>query len=236
MPAFRDDMPEMQQFLDAARATIKDGTASPPRYEQFGARTVAFRHDELGLAIVEIDKGELWISSFLPKRKIGPSATGLDTLLAKTREQLELANSYTISSDEQGRAVNAFGSTIAALGRWLVRHPEDSATIGAVVEELGKKIDDRTPLGRWFMTVYRASESHEFRTYELEQAFELRSDLQFFIDLFRGKITHNWVEQDDMDSLDERIRDTADATGPSGLVPTPPDIPPHHVWWTWGFR
>jgi len=160
----------------------------------------------------------------------------LHELFTNAREALDRATTHPINDDEERMASHSFGSTVGAIGRWLVTHPEDRIEIDAFAQEMGMRVDDRTPLDRWWLSIWNAADAHEFRAYELEQALTLRSDLQFFIDIFRGRLRSNWIDELELEALDARIRDTADATGPMSTVPTPPDIPPHHVWWTWGFR
>lgn len=148
-----------------------------------------------------------------------------DQLLASAESSL--AGLQTTEDQVRGYALQ-FGDQIGKIGRAVTQHPELAPKVRAFVERTAPLIARNLPLGLWIGWVYDAAESHSSDPDDYLQALSARSDLEFFLDLYRDSVACNYLEGIETESTDEDLK----AWGVHHQVDdVPPGIPPSHVWW-----
>lgn len=121
-----------------------------------------------------------------------------------------------------------FGREIGIIGRELTLHPELAAKVRAFVERTAPMVVMATPLSIWFGRVYDAAESRSSDTEIYGGALGMRSDLEFFRELYRDSDARHRVAGIDTEEIDEELK----AWGAEQYIEEiPPGIPDSHVWW-----
>ena len=148
-----------------------------------------------------------------------------DQLLA--RAESTLAELQTSEDQVRGYALQ-FGDQIGKIGRAVTQHPDLAPRVRAFVERTAPLIARHLPLGLWIGSVYDAAESGSSDPDDYVQALSARSDLQFFLDLYRDSVACTYLDGIETESTDEDLK----AWGVHHQVDdVPPGIPPSHVWW-----
>jgi hypothetical protein len=148
-----------------------------------------------------------------------------DQLLAGAESTL--AELQTTEDQVRGYALQ-FGDQVGKIGRAVTQHPELAPRVCAFVERTAPLIAQHLPLGLWIGAVYDAAESGSSDPDDYLQALNARSDLEFFLDLYRDSVACNYLEGIETESTDDDLK----AWGADHQVDhVPPGIPPSHVWW-----
>ena len=138
-----------------------------------------------------------------------------------------LAGLQTATDHITGFALQ-FGDEICEIGRQLTIHPELAPAVRAFVERTAPVIASDVRLGRWLGRVYDAAESRSSDTEEYVRALALRSALEFFRDLYRDSVAHDYVAGIETEDTDANLKDWG---AQQYLEDIPPGFPPSHVWW-----
>jgi hypothetical protein len=148
-----------------------------------------------------------------------------DRLLASAESTL--AGLQAIEDQVRGFALQ-FGDQVGKIGRALTQHPELAPKVRAFVECTAPLIARNLPLGLWIGWVYDAAESRSSDTDDYRDALAARSDLEFFLDLYRDSVARNYLAGIETESTDEDLKEWG---AHHHIDEVPPGIPPSHVWW-----
>lgn len=148
-----------------------------------------------------------------------------DQLLASAESSLA---ELQVSHDQVRGYALQFGDQIGKIGRAVTQHPELAPRLRAFVERTAPLIARNLPLGLWIGSIYDAAESHSSDPDDYLQALGARSDLAFFLDLYRDSVAQNYLEGIETESTDEDLKEWG-VHHP--VEDVPPGIPPSHVWW-----
>jgi hypothetical protein len=149
----------------------------------------------------------------------------LDSLLASAEQML--ASLQSIPDDAIARSLQ-FGRDIGDIGRNLVLHPELAPKVRDFVERTAPLVHHRAGLSFWVHRAYAAGESRSSDTEDYTRALWMRSQLEFFRDLYRGTVAQDAVDEIETDELDQNLKEWG---AEMYLDEIPEGIPPSHVWW-----
>ncbi len=121
-----------------------------------------------------------------------------------------------------------FGIDIGEIGRALVLNPELRPVVAAFVARTEDKVADGARLALWLHRISRAADSRSSETFEYTSALAMRSDLEFFCDLYRDTAARSRVEEIDTSDIDEDLKQWGAV---QYLSEIPSGIPAAHVWW-----
>jgi hypothetical protein len=100
--------------------------------------------------------------------------------------------------------------------------------VDAFVERTAPIIRMDTRLSSWIHRVYDAAESHSSETEVYVGALALRSELEFFRDLYRDSVAGHYVAGIETDETDMNLKEWG---AEQYLEEIPPGFPASHVWW-----
>jgi len=121
-----------------------------------------------------------------------------------------------------------FGCDIGDIGRELTLHPELASKVRAFIERTAPIVRMDNRLTSWIHRVYDAAESRSSDEDDYVRALGMRSDLQFFCDLYRDSVAAYYVSGIEPVETDANLREwSADQY----IDDVPPGIPASHVWW-----
>jgi hypothetical protein len=150
----------------------------------------------------------------------------LDQLIASAESALA-----TLQSTFDGAAAPLslqFGYDVGAIGRQLTQHSELAPKVRAFVERTAPLIERDTGLSIWFGRVYEAADSRSSETEVYMRALGMRSDLEFFRDLYRDSAARHRIDGIETDFTDENLKEWG---AHQYLEEIPPGFPASHVWW-----
>lgn len=215
---------EVETYLNTAREGVRSGTPSAPvrrqerivvdhiqpweRRNDCECHTRGHRHDR-----------DVY-SKCIPMSEL------LDQLMARAESALTALQS-TFDGGAAPLALQ-FGHDIGAIGRELTMHPGLAPDIRAFVERTAQIVERDTGLSSWFGRVYDAADSRSSETLEYVRALHMRSDLEFFRDLYRDSAASHRVSGIETDFTDENLKEWG---GQQYLEEIPPGLPASHVWW-----
>lgn len=149
----------------------------------------------------------------------------IDQLLSSAESTL--AELQTATEQVTGFALQ-FGRKIGEIGRMLTQHPELAPKVDAFIEHTAPTVQRDNRLGRWLGRVYDAAESRSSDIEDYTDALALRSELEFFRDLYRGSAAHDRVTGIDIGDTDQLLREWG---AHHRIREIPSGIPESHVWW-----
>jgi hypothetical protein len=152
-------------------------------------------------------------------------ADRLDSLLASAEQTL--ASLQSVPEDAISLSLQ-FGREIGDIGCILVLHPELASNVRAFVERTAPLVLKRAGLSFWVYRAYAAGESRSSDTEEYTRALWMRSQLEFFRELYRGTVAQGTVDEIETDELDRNLKEWGKEMH---LVEIPEGIPPSHTWW-----
>lgn len=133
------------------------------------------------------------------------------------------------SSDRDAAGLaRQFGYGIGAVGRELTQHPELAPEARAFVERTAPIVERDTGLMFWILRVYDAADSRSSETEEYMHALGMRSDLEFFRDLYLDSVARDRVAEIETDETDENLKEWG---AQQYLEEIPAGYPASHVWW-----
>ena len=150
----------------------------------------------------------------------------IDQLVARAESTL-IALQSTPHSAARPLALQ-FGHEIGKVGRQLAQHLEFGPAVHAFVERTAPIIRTDTRLSSWISRVYDAAESRSSDAEVYVSALTLRSELEFFRDLYRDSAAKHYVSGIETDETDANLREWGSE---QNLDEIPMGFPPSHVWW-----
>jgi hypothetical protein len=149
--------------------------------------------------------------------RMARAESGLERLLAE-------------HTDDDFAIVLQFGIDIGTIGRALVKHPEIAPQVAAFVARTQDLVARSAKLSLWFYRAQRAADNRSSETDEYTNALAMRSDIEFFRQLYKGSKAESRIS--DFDGETEVIdKDLEEWGRVQYLESIPDDIPPSHVWW-----
>ena len=150
----------------------------------------------------------------------------LEGLFAQARDALARTR---VATGVEARALALdFGMAIGRIGRRLFVDPARAAEVRDFVGDTAAAIVGHPKLWMWFDAVDDASEPLNAEPDLYIKALRMRSDLEFFREMYRGSAAGQIVDGLDTDEADARLEKLA----PHYYVAdVPDDIPREHVWW-----
>jgi hypothetical protein len=149
----------------------------------------------------------------------------LDQLLNSAESTL--VELQTASEHITGFALQ-FGRKIGEIGRMLTQHPELAQKVDAFIERTAPIVERDNRLGRWFGCVYDSAESRSSDVEDYIDALALRSELEFFRDLYRDSAARNRIAGIDIDDTDQLLGEWG---ARHRIREIPAGIPASHIWW-----
>lgn len=150
----------------------------------------------------------------------------LDQALARAEATLTALRAMPV--EETPPHVLQFGHDIGVIGRELAQHPELAETVRAFVERTAPFVRMETTLSIWINRVCDAAERQSSETEVYTGALAMRSDLEFFRELYRDSAAGDQVVGIETDETDAELK----AWGREMyLEEVPAGIPASHVWW-----
>jgi hypothetical protein len=221
--AERGDGSPIGPYHAAASATITHGelvTSTASRLVFRRAAVEAARTTVLLEAVVEVDEdGQAWLESFgwpvdLADRPVW-SFTG------SAAEYLDQAESDATSGMPFDRLMAmVLGATVAGF---------DPAALGERRMRIVEAVTARSgELSAYVGTA--ATYALGVGAYGLLPACLYRSALEALFEGFLGGVTFDLVDRDELDEIDDELRDAVDET-PLPAAAVPPGMPSHHWWW-----
>lgn len=150
----------------------------------------------------------------------------VDELIARAERMLvELQSTEGIPARP---LAHQFGIDVGDIGRELTLHPELAPAVRAFVERTAPIVARDTGLMWRFHLVYDAADCRSSETLYYTGALRMRSDLEFFRDLYRDSVAGHRVAGIETEEVD---RDLKEWGALQYLEEIPAGIPDSHVWW-----
>lgn len=122
----------------------------------------------------------------------------------------------------------SFGDYIGDIGRELTQHPDLVDKVQAFVERTAPAVRMDPGIWRWIHRVYEAADSRSSETEDYKRALEMRSQLEFFRDLYRDSEAHDYVAGIETEPTDDNLKEWSSQMH---LDVIPPGFPTSHSWW-----
>lgn len=149
----------------------------------------------------------------------------LDQLL--TSAEATLADLQTAADHLTGLALQ-FGRQIGDIGQELTLHPEFAPKVREFVERTAPVVRMDSGLSFWIHRVYDAAESRSSEVQDYMVALAMRSEIEFFRDLYRNSAAAHRVAGIETDETDQDLKEWS---GHQYITEIPAGIPQSHVWW-----
>ena len=152
--------------------------------------------------------------------------TSLEDLMEHAKKALQRLRAANEADASQ--AARDFSVAIGDIGRHIYLAPGDADKVRALVADTADAVLRSSVIGRMLGSVVDAAEPFNAEPDLYVKALNMRSDLEFFRDLYRDSAAREWVEAIDIEDTDAALERLAPHYYIAGA---PVDIPPHHIWW-----
>lgn len=148
-----------------------------------------------------------------------------DQLLASAESTLAMLQN---AADNATGIALQFGRQIGDVGRALTLHPELSSKASAFVERTAPIVRMDPGIWIWIHRVDDAAESRSSDTEVYMHALKMRSDLEFFRDLYRDSVASDYILGIETDEMDQDLKEWGSH---QYIEAIPPGFPDSHTWW-----
>jgi hypothetical protein len=152
--------------------------------------------------------------------------TLLEDLMQHAKKALQRLHAASEADASQG--ARDFSVAIGDIGRRIYLVPGNVDKVRAFVADTADAVIRSSVIDRMLGSVVDAAEPFNGEPDLYVKALNMRSDLEFFRDLYRDSAAREWVEAIDIEDTDAALERLAPHYY---IAETPSDIPPHHVWW-----